>query len=135
MIRYLLDTNACIGLLNNTSRPLRSRIRRHAPANIGISAIVAYELYYGAYKSRKSDRNVALLDGMAFEIVPFDAADARTAGAIRSELEAIGRPIGPYDVLIAAQARARQLLLITANSREFMRVQGLRWEDWSLPSH
>ena len=135
MIRYLLDTNACIGLLNNTSRPLRSRIRRHAPANIGISAIVAYELYYGAYKSRKSDRNVALLDGMAFEIVPFDAADARTAGAVRSELEAIGRPIGPYDVLIAAQARARQLLLITANSREFMRVQGLRWEDWSLPSH
>lgn len=133
MIRYLLDTNACIGLLNNTSPPLRSRIRRHAPADIGISAIVAYELYYGACKSRQSDRNVALLDGMAFEIVPFDAADARTAGAIRSELEAIGRPIGPYDVLIAAQARARQLLLITANSREFMRVQGLRWEDWSLP--
>ena len=135
MIRYLLDTNACIGLLNNTSRSLRSRIHQHAPADIGISAIVAYELYYGAYKSRQSDRNVALLDGMAFEIVPFDAADARTAGAIRSELEAIGRPIGPYDVLIAAQARARQLLLITANSREFMRVQGLRWEDWSIPSH
>ena len=134
MIHFLLDTNACIGLLNNTSPLLQRRIRRHAPSEFGISAIVAYELYYGAYKSRQIDRNVALLDRMAFEVVPFEAADARMAGAVRRELEAIGRPLGPYDLLIAGQARARQLLLITANSREFMRVEGLHWEDWSVSS-
>ena len=130
-MRFLLDTNACINLLNDSSLPLRRRVRRRAPSEIGISAIAAYELYHGAFKSRQMDRNVALLDRMSFEIVSFDAGDARTAGAIRSELEATGRPIGPYDLLIAAQARTRQLRLITANSREFERVEGLRWEDWS----
>lgn len=132
MIRFLLDTNACISLLNDTSRLLHRHIRRHAPSEIGIPAIVAYELYYGAFKSRQTDRNVALLDRMSFEVLPFDAGDARVAGAIRSELEAAGRPIGPYDLLIAAQARARQLTLITANSREFARVDDLDCEDWSL---
>ena len=132
MIRFLLDTNACISLLNDTSRLLHRNVRRHAPSEIGIPAIVAYELYYGAFKSRQTDRNVALLDRMSFEVLPFDAGDARVAGAIRSELEAAGRPIGPYDLLIAAQARARQLTLITANSREFARVDDLDCEDWSL---
>ena len=133
MIRYLLDTNACIALLNKTSPPLLARARRHKPAEIGLPAPVPYELYYGAYKSRQKDQNLELLDRMGFETVPFDATDARMAGAIRSELEAQGRPIGPYDLLIAGQARARQLTLVTANSREFQRVTGLDCEDWSLP--
>ena len=105
-MRYLLDTDACIALLNDTSPPLAARLRRHAPANIGLPAPVAYELYYGACKSRQARRNLELLDRMAFEIVPFDAGDARVAGAIRAELEAAGHPIGPYDLLIAGQARA-----------------------------
>ena len=67
------------------------------------------------------------------EYAAFDAADARMAGAIRRQLESIGRPIGPYDLLIAGQARTRDLILITANSNEFMRVEGLEWEDWSIP--
>ena len=131
MMRYLLDTNACIALLNDTSPPLAARLRRHAPADIGLPAPVAYELYYGACKSRQARRNLDLLDRMAFEIVPFDAGDARVAGAIRAELEATGHPIGPYDLLIAGQARGRALVLVTANSREFERVDGLEWEDWS----
>ena len=107
-MRYLLDTNACIDLLNNTSPSLRARIRRHRPSEIGLSAIVTYELYYGASKSRRMDRNIELVDRLAFEVVPFDASDARVAGAVRSELEATGRPIGPYDLLIAGQGpRAR----------------------------
>ena len=130
-MRYLLDTNACIALLNDTSPPLRKRVQRHPPADIGLPAPVAYELYYGAYKSRLVSRNLELLDRMAFEVVPFDASDARAAGAIRSELEARGCPIGSYDLLIAGQARARGLVLVTANSREFERVQELDWEDWS----
>ena len=132
-MRYLLDTNACIALLNDTSPPLAARLRRHAPAEIGLPAPVAYELYYGACKSRHARRNLDLLDRMAFEIVPFDASDARAAGALRAELEAAGQPIGPYDLLIAGQARARSLALVTANSREFERVDGLICEDWSRP--
>ena len=128
-MRYLLDTNACIALLNETSASLLTRIRRHPPADIGLPALVAYELYYGAYKSRRRDHNLDLLDRMEFDIVPFDASDARESGAIRSQLEAIGRPIGPYDLLIAGQARARGLVLVTANTREFQRVAGLDWED------
>ena len=131
-MRYLLDTNACIALLNNTSPPLLAQLRRHKPEEIGLPAPVAYELYYGAYKSRHANRNLELLDRIGLEIVSFDASDARMAGAIRSELEAAGRPIGPYDLLIAGQARARQMVLVTANSREFQRVQGLECEDWSV---
>lgn len=130
-MRYLLDTNACIALLNNTSPSLRAHIRRHRPSEIGLSAIVTYELYYGACKSRRMDRNIELVDRLAFEVVPFDASDARVAGAVRSELEATGRPIGPYDLLIAGQARARGLTLVTANSDEFLRVKDLDCEDWS----
>ena len=132
-MRYLLDTNACIALLNKTSRPLMARVRRHEPADIGLPALVAYELYYGAWKPRQTIRNLDLLDRMGFEIVPFDASDARVAGAVRSRLEAIGRPIGPYDLLIAGQALARGLVLVTANSREFRRVEDLHCEDWSSP--
>ena len=83
--------------------------------------------------SNPSTPNLNLLDRMEFEIVPFDASDACAAGAIRSELEAIGRPIGPYDLLIVGQARARGLVLVTANTREFQRVAGLDWEDWTNP--
>ena len=132
-MRYLLDTNACIALLNKTSRPLAARVRRHAPVDIGLPAPVAYELYYGAWKSRQTSRNLDLLDRMGFEIVPFDASDARVAGAIRSQLEAVGRPIGPYDLLIAGQALARGLVLVTANNREFRRIEDLHCEDWSRP--
>ena len=130
-MRYLLDSNACIALLNNTSAPLLRCIRLHRPSDIGLSAIVTCELYCGACKSRRRGRNLELVDRLAFEVVPFDASDARVTGAIRSELEIMGRPIGPYDLLIAGQARARGLTLITANSREFLRVKDLDCEDWS----
>ncbi len=132
MIRYLLDTNACIALLNKTSPTLLARVCRHNPEVIGLPAPVAYELYYGAFKSRYAERNLELLDKIGFEIVPFDADDARMGGVIRSRLEAVGCPIGPYDLLIAGQACARQVVLVTANTREFLRVEGLDCEDWSV---
>ena len=131
-MRYLFDTNACIALLNDTSPPLRDRLYRLAPADVGLPSPVACELYYCACNSRHTDRNLGLLDRLEFKIVPFDAGDARAAGAVRSELEAAGRPVGPYDLLTAGQARARNLILVTANSREFERVEGLVCEDWTL---
>ena len=130
-MRFLLDTNACIALLNQTSRVLDARIRAQPPGDIGLPAPVVFELYYGAYKSKQTVRNLELLGRMAFETVPFDAGDAHAAGAVRSQLEAAGRPIGPYDLLIAGQALARGLTLVTANAREFQRVSGLDWEDWT----
>ena len=131
-MRYLLDTNACIGLLNGKPPSLVDRVRRHTSSEFGLPAPVTYELYYGAFKSKYANRNLELLDLIAFEVVPFDAADARAAGAVRANLEAIGRPIGPLDTLIAGQALARGLILVTANTQEFVRVGGLNCEDWSI---
>ena len=131
-MRYLLDTNACIALLNGSSPSLVDRVRRHTSSEFGLPAPVTYELYYGAFKSKYTNRNLELLDLIAFEVVPFDATDARAAGAVRANLEAIGQPIGPLDILIAGQALARRLILVTANTQEFIRVEGLHCEDWSI---
>ena len=128
-MHYLLDINACIALLNGRPSSLVNRVRRLTSSEFGLPAPVTYELYYGAFKSRDTDRNLKL-----FEVVPFDAADARAAGMVRANLEAIGRPIGPIDTLIAGQALARGLILVTANTQEFVRVEGLNCEDWSIPS-
>ncbi len=131
-MRYLLDTNACIALLNGSPPSLVDRVRRHTSSEFGLPAPVTYELYYGAFKSKYTNRNLELLDRIAFEVIPFDAADARAAGEVRANLEVIGRPIGPLDTLIAGQALARGLILVTANTHEFVRVEGLHCEDWSI---
>lgn len=127
---YLLDANAVINLLNGTRTPLAQRARQHQPGDMAISAIVAHELYYGAFKSQRSARNVALIDSLQFEVLDFDKEDAREAGEVRAFLAVQGTPIGPYDVLIAGQAKARGLILVTHNTSEFARVPGLRLEDW-----
>lgn len=127
---YLLDANAVIALLNDTNSLTAQRVRRHKPGDVGISAIVAHELYYGAFKSQRAAQNVALVDALQFEFVEFDHEDARHAGEVRALLAARGTPIGPYDVLIAGQAKARKMTLVTHNTAEFGRVPGLRIEDW-----
>lgn len=91
---------------------------------------MAHELFYGAFRSRRSRTNLDRVDALRFPIVEFDGDDARQSGAIRAELAAQGTPIGPYDVLIAGQALNRGLTLVTRNLREFGRVAGLRVEDW-----
>ena len=129
-MRYLLDANAVIGLLNDVSSNLAQRARRKKPADIAISAIVAHELFYGAFKSRRAERNVALVDALRFAVIEFDKEDARQAGKIRALLASKGTPIGPYDVLIAGQAMARNMVLVTGNTGELERIPGLRLEDW-----
>jgi tRNA(fMet)-specific endonuclease VapC len=127
---YLLDANVVIALLNDTqSRPAR-RAREHQPKDVAISAIVAHELYYGAFKSQRKAKNVALIEALQFEVLEFDKEDARQAGEVRALLATQGTPIGPYDVLIAGQAKARNLILVTHNTHEFGRVPGLHIEDW-----
>jgi len=129
-MQYLLDANAAIGLLNDTNSKLAQRARRERPADIAISAVVAHELFYGAFKSRRAAKNVALIEALQFAVIAFDKEDARQAGEVRAFLASKGTPIGPYDVLIAGQARARNLVLVTHNIYEFARVPGLRSEDW-----
>jgi len=129
-MRYLLDANVVIGLLNDAASKLARRARRERPADVAISAVVAHELFYGAFKSRRAAQNVALIDALQFAIVAFDKEDARYAGEVRALLASRGTPIGPYDVLIAGQARARNLILVTHNTDEFARVPGLRCDDW-----
>lgn len=127
---YLLDTNAVIALLNDRDSRISKRARSHKPADVGISAIVAHELYYGAFKSRRAEANVSLLDELNFEVVEFDKEDARQSSEIRAALAILGTPIGPYDVLIAGQAKSRDFVLVSRNTNELGRVAGLRVEDW-----
>ena len=130
MTRYLLDANAVIDLLNDAGSNAARRLRRQQPSDVAIPAIVVHELFYGAFKSRRAAQNVALIDALQFAVLEFDKEDARQAGAIRAILASQGTPIGPYDVLIAGQAVARKLILVTHNTQEFERVPGLRFEDW-----
>lgn len=129
-MRYLLDANAIIALLNDRTSPIARRVRRHAPRDFGVSAVVIHELYYGAFKSQRVEQNVARVDALQFSVLEFDEEDARQAGQIRAHLASKGTPIGPYDVLIAGQAKARELTLVTHNTSEFGRVPGLTVEDW-----
>jgi tRNA(fMet)-specific endonuclease VapC len=129
-MRYLLDASAVIALLNDRSSRLARRARRESPNDLAISVIVAHELFYGAYKSARVDRNLTLIDALRFAVLDFDVEDARRAGEIRALLAGKGTPIGAYDVLIAGQALARGMILVTQNTREFIRVPGLRIENW-----
>jgi tRNA(fMet)-specific endonuclease VapC len=101
-----------------------------------LCTIVQIELYYGAYKSLQRQQNLAILERLfnQFTILPFDSRAAQIAGLIRAQLAALGAPIGPYDLQIAAIALANNLILVTHNTREFSRVDGLRFEDWELPA-
>jgi tRNA(fMet)-specific endonuclease VapC len=128
-VKYLLDANAVIGLLGGNAG-LLAKVHQHVPEDFGVSAIAAHELFYGAYKSQRRAQNLARIDGLQFVVLEFDQEDARQTGEVRAALAAAGTPIGPYDVLIAGQARARGLILVTHNTGEFSRVGGLDVEDW-----
>jgi tRNA(fMet)-specific endonuclease VapC len=137
MTKYLIDTNACIALINGSEANVRRRFQRAVARKSAIllSSIVAFELWYGVAKSQRTDNNTQRLEAFfagPLEWTPFDEDDARAAGAIRAELEVIGQPIGAYDVLLAGQARRRGATLVTSNAKEFARVRGLKWEDWAV---
>lgn len=133
MISHLLDTNAVITLIGRRSDILVSRVLGSVPGTIGLSSIVAHELYFGAHKSAKIEHNLETLRLLLadFPVLDFDQRDAYVAGNIRAALAAKGTPIGPYDALIAGQAKARNLVVVTNNTGEFARVDGLRLEDWT----
>lgn len=130
-MRYLLDTDICIYLINRRPPKVLDRFRRHEVGDIGVSSVTVAELACGVVKS-VSERNRAALEGflLPLEIADFDQKAAWKFGEIRSALERAGKPIGPCDMQIAAHALALGCTVVTNNLREFQRVPGLKVENW-----
>ena len=131
-MKYLLDTNTCIYIINKKPPSAVNHIRSKQPDEVSVSTITIAELEYGVYRSKHADQNrIALLEFLVpFAILDFDHSAAAVYGSIRATLERKGTPIGPMDLLLAAQAMSQQLILVTNNEREFRRVAGLQIENW-----
>ena len=132
---YLLDTNACIALINGKSASVRHRFEKviDAGGEVMVPTVSAFELWFGVSNSARPETNARAVETFfagPVGLLAFEEGDARRAGEVRSKLKAAGKPIGAYDVLIAGQALSRKLTLVTANAREFGRIKGLVWEDW-----
>ncbi len=129
---YLIDTNICIYVMNRRPPEVIQRFRRLEVGQAGISSITVSELQYGVWKSQNPERNTKRLQEflLPFEILPYDEDASRHYGRIRARLEREGQTIGPLDLLIAAQALSRNLVLITNNTRELQRVEALKVENW-----
>jgi tRNA(fMet)-specific endonuclease VapC len=135
-VTYLLDTNACIALINGKPAQVRVHLQKalDGDAQVLVSTVVAFELWYGVAKSVHQEANAKRLETFfagPIGLLAFEEEDAKSAGRVRATMEVAGKPIGAYDLLIAGQALCRKLTLVTANTREFSRVQGLPWEDWA----
>jgi tRNA(fMet)-specific endonuclease VapC len=135
-LTYLLDTNACIALINGRPEAVRRRFARVSAGDdvVATSSVVLFELWYGVAKSERpkanTERIATFLSG-PLEVMDFTPEDAEQAGRVRASLEELGKPIGAYDLLIAGQALRHKATLVTANSAEFARVRGLRLQDWA----
>ena len=130
---YLLDTNICIYALKNRPSIVLDRLRTVGMAAVALSVITVLELRQGAEKSQQRAANHERLDFFLapMKILTFDEEAALVGARLRANLERQGTPIGDYDSLIAAQALARDLILVTNNVREFERVPGLQIENWT----
>jgi tRNA(fMet)-specific endonuclease VapC len=128
---YILDTNTLIYFFKGVGR-ISDRLLLEAPKSIGIPTVVLYELEVGIAKSKAPQKRQSQMENLAsaVNILPFGPDEAHMAAAIRAALEKKGEPIGPYDVLIAGTALSHKGVLITHNTDEFMRVEGLQIEDW-----
>jgi tRNA(fMet)-specific endonuclease VapC len=136
-VMYLLDTNAVIAVLKNQPVGVRQRLRRARleGASIGVSSVVVFELWYGVARSERRPENAERLRvflSADISVLSFDEEDARVAGDLRAWLERAGTPVGPYDLMIAAQALRTGVTIVTANVSEFGRVSGLSWQDWTI---
>ncbi len=130
-MKYLLDTDTCVFALRREDRVL-DRLAASRPDDLGLAAVSLAELYFGAVRSRRPEKNRSHVYAFVapLEILPFDRGAAAAYAPIRLALEATGRRIGELDLAIAAIARSRGLAVVTHNTREFGRVEGLALEDW-----
>lgn len=133
-MKYCLDTNTVISYLKGTRPQLLERLKTHQPEEIAISELVRGELLYGVAKSQQIEKNRALLEKFLtpYHLLPFAGDTAVHYADIRLKLERQGTIIGPNDLIIAATARAYGAVLVTNNTSEFARVEGLMVEDWTV---
>jgi len=131
-LKYLLDTNVCIQILKGISLNVKFKIKDIPNDQIVIPSIVRFELFYGARKSNNPVKSLALIKEFfnSFSSLYIDDNVAEICGEIRADLEKSGTPIGPYDLLIAATAISKNLILVTNNTKEFIRVKNIQLEDW-----
>jgi tRNA(fMet)-specific endonuclease VapC len=129
---YLIDTNICIYTIKKNPISVVNNLESLQPFHVKISAVTVAELEYGIAKSNKVENNRKTLIKFLspFDIIPFNDLDAEIFGYLRAELERNGKVIGPYDLQIAAQALARDLILVSNNTKEFNRVPNLKLENW-----
>ncbi len=133
-MKRLLDTNVISDFVRGDARVMQ-RLRSCAPGDLVISTITRMDVAYGlARRPARAQRLASLLDALfdALALLSYAEDDAVEAGKVRAELESIGRPIGRCDAMLAGTARARGLIVVTHNVREFSRVPGLRCEDWRV---
>lgn len=132
-MKFMLDTNICIFAIKHKPENVIQKFLQHDPEELCISAITYAELMHGVEKSMAVAKNHAALSLFLspITILDFDASAAEEYGKIRAELEKKGTPIGPMDLLIAGHAKSEELILVTNNTREFQRVEGLMVEDWT----
>lgn len=132
-MKYLIDTNICIYVMNKRPKKIIQKFKQFEPGEIGISTITVSELQYGIAKSKHQERNQLRLREFLtpLEILDYDEEAAEAYGDIRFQLEKRGRPIGPLDLLIAAQAASRGLILVTNNDKEFNRIKKVKVENWT----
>ena len=130
-MKYVLDTNTLIYFFKGIGN-VKKRLLFLPPNEIGVPTIVLFELEVGIAKSSSPRKRISQLKDFTdlVSVIPFGIAEAKAAAQIRAKLEKKGIPIGPYDVLIAACAKANNLMLVTHNIKEFKRIEGLRLEDW-----
>ncbi len=133
-MRFMLDTNICIYLIRQQPPKVLKHLKAHTVGDIGISAVTLAELRYGVSKSKYIEKNQQALDEfiLPLEIADFDEKAAREYGAIRVELERMGKPIGSMDMLIGAHAHALGVTLVTSNTKEFKQIKNLKIADWSV---
>jgi tRNA(fMet)-specific endonuclease VapC len=131
-MKYLLDTNVCVGLLRGKAPKTVAKLEAVVPGDCVLCSIVVFELYYGAKRSLHSEMEMARVDKplSGFVSLPFTDRIGLMAADLRKKLEKEGLPIGPYDLQIAAIALENKLVLVTANSKEFQRVPGLTIQNW-----
>lgn len=132
-MKYMLDTNICIYVIKKMPPSVIQRFMEHDVRDICVSSITFAEMMHGVEKSQAKERNriAYILFMSALTVLDFDSAAAQEYGKVRAELETKGTPIGPMDMLIAAHAKSQGLTLVTNNTREFVRVEGLALENWA----
>ena len=132
-MKYLIDTNICIYIMNKRPIDVIKRFKKVNTGEIGISTVTISELQYGVSKSQQRKKNQIRLDEFISPLIilSYDNDAAKTYGDIRCNLEKTGQPIGPLDLLIAAHAMSQGLIIVTSNDKEFSRIKNLKVENWA----